>query len=306
MTEWLNVDRGKTGCKHRDYGPENKEAQPGVRFPLAVEPIDIPKLWPHPMRWRRAQGCLLPKTPKLRLGEPVQSRPHTGSPSFSRARGVAVAKRGDYGKENLAKHQKQRKTRSATAKGVPSERHMRVIDEYFHHTCNKIKYKALMRAGYSRSTAMTNADDIFGRPEVIKEIKRREDEMAEKYKLSPEWVIQRQMMLANVNRGEAIQRLRQNKWDISVLTEEEKYALGKFIEEEYTEGRGETSREVKRTKVEFHDVNASLKDLARLGGFNKDKMEVEGSIDVVDVLSAGRKRVAAATAAKKALAEKAK
>lgn len=68
--------------------------------------------------------------------------------------------------------------------------------------------------------------------------------------------------------------------DFSKLTEEQWFALGEVTVDEYTEGRGEDAREVKRTKIKLHDKLAALDKLLRFcGGYNGKEAPVNNYID---------------------------
>lgn len=174
----------------------------------------------------------------------------------------------------------------------PSPRHMKVIDYYFSDECNFVKSAAMRLAGYSESMCRTGTSHVFDRPEVVAEIERRHAERKAQYKLSEQWVVERLMRIGGANFGNIIVKLQQSNGDLTALSHDERYALAEFTQEIYTEGRGEFAEKVKRTKVKPKDAVAALNSLARIGGFNKDKVDVSGEVNLVERLQKGRERVA--------------
>lgn len=62
--------------------------------------------------------------------------------------------------------------------------------------------------------------------------------------------------------------------DVSRVTREQWAAVGEFVVDEYQDGKGETAREVKRTKVKLSDKRTALEALAKLHGWIIDRKEV--------------------------------
>lgn len=65
--------------------------------------------------------------------------------------------------------------------------------------------------------------------------------------------------------------------DFSALTRDQAAAIGEVTVEEYTEGRGDDAKNVKRTKFKLSDKRAALVDMGRHLGMFKDKVEVTGA-----------------------------
>lgn len=64
--------------------------------------------------------------------------------------------------------------------------------------------------------------------------------------------------------------------DLAGKTDEDLAAIGELTSEEYTEGRGDDARKVKRVKIKLSDKQAALERLAKITGISKDRHEVTG------------------------------
>jgi len=68
--------------------------------------------------------------------------------------------------------------------------------------------------------------------------------------------------------------------DFSNLTAAQAAALAEVTVEDFKEGRGEDSRDIRRVKFKLHDKKGALVDLAKLLGFFVEKREIAGTIMV--------------------------
>lgn len=163
--------------------------------------------------------------------------------------------------------------------------HEMVVNEYFRRNLSQME--AMLAAGYAESTARTRASDIFGRPDVQREIQRRMRRRAAAYNLDEDWVIQRLMRIAAANPGEILQVLKDNDYDLSILNEEESYAIRGLTVDERVDRNGD-----KITKYKFSFVTQleALNLLCRRLGLLQDKVKLDADASLVELLQAGRKR----------------
>ena len=60
--------------------------------------------------------------------------------------------------------------------------------------------------------------------------------------------------------------------DLSEMTREQAAAISEVTVDDYVDGRGEDSRQVRKVRVKFHDKKGALVEIGRhLGMFEKDK-----------------------------------
>ena len=175
-----------------------------------------------------------------------------------------------------------------------SARHHRVLDEYFVNGRNQTQ--ALIAQGYKESSARMNAYQFFKNRAIQTEIQKREREMQERYDISREWIIERLARIADS--GKILSRFRRVDaqghiyWDFRGATREDLEVIADLQVEEYKDGRGPGAADVKKTKITVNSPLQALEGLARIMGFNQDKLKVEGELTVVEQLQAGRARIA--------------
>lgn len=64
--------------------------------------------------------------------------------------------------------------------------------------------------------------------------------------------------------------------DLSELTPEQQAAIAEIQIDEYTEGRGEAAREIKKVKIKLHDKRGALVDMGKHIGMFRERVEVSG------------------------------
>ncbi len=175
-----------------------------------------------------------------------------------------------------------------------SARHHRVIDEYFVNGRNQTQ--AMISQGYKESSARLNSYQFFKNKAVATEIQAQERVMIERYDISKDWIIERLARIADS--GKILSRFRKIDskgmiyWDFRGATREDLEVIADLSVEEYKDGRGPGAADVKKTKITVNSPLQALEGLARIMGFNQDKLKVEGELTVVEQLQAGRARIA--------------
>lgn len=120
------------------------------------------------------------------------------------------------------------------------------------------------------------------RPAVQIELEKRRKTMRQRYDITEDFVAQRLANLADVNTGHVLVKLQENDYDLSVLTFDEAYAIDKYTEEFYTEGRGPGARKVKKVTLKMSDKLGPLVTLAKKLGMLTEKHEISGEVSMVD------------------------
>ena len=176
------------------------------------------------------------------------------------------------------------------AKGKLSDLHRATIDAYFLNAFNQ--ERAMLTAGYAKSTARHYPKTVFDRPDVKAEIARRQARTAKKHNLSEDWVIERLMKLAMSGDILApykhVQEDGTITWDFTDAPEEDLALVRELKTEVYQEGRGKDAVNVKKFQVKEPDIHGALIALARHLGLFNDKLEITGSL--AERLQAGKKQ----------------
>lgn len=194
--------------------------------------------------------------------------------------------------QDYPSHHAHLKPKRPGKKGKPagelSDKMRLVIDHYFLHNCRS-KGDAMEAGGYSRK----DGGRFFSMPQVVDEMARRQAELRERYNLTEDWVIKRLMDVADGNFGDILVKLKNNGWDLSSLTMEERYVLGEYSEEGVMMGRGEAAVEGLKRKIKSRDPMPALIALSRKLGLFQDKVHITGAEALVERLQKGRELAAA-------------
>ena len=177
--------------------------------------------------------------------------------------------------------------------GALEPAHAIAIGFYMNNGFNR--KKALLSAGYSWSVAHTNAHSIFNRPEVQREIQKQLDARLKKQEeITVDWVKERLGALADANIAEILMKLQNTDFDLSMLTERERYQIAELTDKIHTEGRGDDAEPIREIKIKGESRKAALEVLAKHLGMLTEKVEVTGAQSLVDLIRQGRNRVARA------------
>jgi phage terminase small subunit len=132
--------------------------------------------------------------------------------------------------------------------------------------------QAAIRAGYSVDSAKEIAYENLTKLHIAEAIAARRAEMSAKAGLSAERVLDELQKLAFANMQDFMRVTSSGEpyIDVSLLTRDQAAALQEFTVEDYTEGRGEDARDVKRVRIKIADKRAALVDLGKHLGIFAD------------------------------------
>lgn len=140
--------------------------------------------------------------------------------------------------------------------------------------------QAAIRAGYSAKTAQQQGSRLLLNVVIaarIAELKGdRAERAAAKLEITADRVLEE---LARIGFSRVTDYMRitsdgEPAIDLSNLTDDQKAAIAEVTVEDFTEGRGEDARDVRRVRFKLHSKPDALRDLGRhLGIFEKDNAQ---------------------------------
>lgn len=123
--------------------------------------------------------------------------------------------------------------------GRLSPKDIRVVEAFLR--CG-IQTKAMIEAGHTQKYAKSKASAFFKRPEIADYLNQRQVELRVKDEgITDDELTRLAVTIARANFGEIVEKLVEHDWDLSCLSENEKYALSSF------------KRKVTRTKTKNGD-----------------------------------------------------
>lgn len=172
-----------------------------------------------------------------------------------------------------------------------TDRERKFVREYLTNGFNHLK--AAQAAGYKLTGG--SGKNLLKRARVVREIERLTGKTLARYEVTIEWIIER--MAERADAGRILARFKKvddegNIYhDFTGATEEELRVIDEVTVEEHKEGRGDTARTVRRSKVKGANPDVSLLTLARHRGMLSDKLTGENTgASLVERLQAGRNR----------------
>lgn len=152
--------------------------------------------------------------------------------------------------------------------------------------------QAAIRAGYSEKTAGAIGAENLTKPEISAAIAAKREELAKNCAVSAERVIRELALIgfANMKDYLSITSGGDPFIDLSNLTRDQAAAIAEVTVEDFTEGRGDDARDVRRVKFKLADKKGALVDLGRHLKLFTDKVEVEAGEDLASIIAARRAR----------------
>lgn len=151
----------------------------------------------------------------------------------------------------------------------------RFIAEYLIDGSGK---RAALAAGYSPQTAMRQASELLQKPLVKKALNARRAKIATKLEVTAERVLAEiaKMGFANMLDYITVTESGDAVVDFTALDRDRAAAIQEVTIDEYTEGRGDDARNVKRVKFKLADKRANLELLGKNLRLFTDKVELTG------------------------------
>jgi phage terminase small subunit len=132
--------------------------------------------------------------------------------------------------------------------------------------------QAAIRAGYSSDSAKEMAYENLTKPHVAEALREAQARLSKRTGLTAERVLDELQKLAFANMQDFMRVTSSGEpyIDVSLLTRDQAAALQEFTVEDYTEGRGDDARDVKRVRIKIADKRAALVDLGKHLGIFAD------------------------------------
>ncbi len=153
--------------------------------------------------------------------------------------------------------------------------------------------QAAIRAGYSARTAHVQGSRLLTNARIASEISIGRASNTEKLGVTQEMVVSelKKLGFSNMLDYMRVGPDGDPRLDFSSLTRDQAAALTEVTVDEYTDGRGDDAREVKRVKFKLSDKRAALYDLGKHLGMFIDRSEVEVRVTLEDLIRASIKDV---------------
>lgn len=137
--------------------------------------------------------------------------------------------------------------------------------------------QAAIRAGYSAKTAYSKGQLMT--KTLSEQITEAQAKRSQRTEITQDMVLQELAKIGFSNMLDYVTPTNGGDLvpDFSALTRDQAAAISEVTVEEYTEGRGDDARDVKRVKFKLSDKRAALVDMGRHLGMFKDKVELTGA-----------------------------
>lgn len=138
--------------------------------------------------------------------------------------------------------------------------------------------QAAIRAGYSAKTASSQGERLLRNVEVAKAMQAAMKAREQRTEITQDRVLKELAKLGFANMQDYMSVTQEGEpfADLSKLTRDQAAAITEFTVEDFTEGRGDDARDVRRVKFKLADKRAALVDIGKHLGMFKDKLELTG------------------------------
>lgn len=138
--------------------------------------------------------------------------------------------------------------------------------------------QAAIRAGYSAKTASSQGERLLRNVELAKAMQAAMKAREQRTEITQDRVLKELAKLGFANMQDYMSVTQEGEpfADLSKLTRDQAAAITEFTVEDFTEGRGDDARDVRRVKFKLADKRAALVDIGKHLGMFKDKLELTG------------------------------
>lgn len=139
--------------------------------------------------------------------------------------------------------------------------------------------QAAIRAGYSAKSAAEQASRLLINVKVAKAVEAAQAARSARTEITQDRVLKELAKLGFANMQDYMSVTQEGEpfADLSKLTRDQAAAITEFTVEDFTEGRGDDARDVRRVKFKLADKRAALVDIGKHLGMFKDKVELSGA-----------------------------
>ena len=136
---------------------------------------------------------------------------------------------------------------------------------------------AYVAAGYAKNDG--NASRLNGHEKVRARVQELLAEGAEKAGVTVQRIVDELAKVGFANMGAYLKATSGGDpyFDYASLTDEQKAAIAEVTVEDFTDGRGEDARQVRRIKFKLHDKLGALEKLGKHLGMFSDKVNLHGA-----------------------------
>lgn len=151
-------------------------------------------------------------------------------------------------------------------------RQQRFVAEYL---INPNATQAAIKAGYRPKAAGATGHENLKKPEIAAALAKAHAKQAAKMEITADRVLSELALIGFANMQDYMRANEKGDpyLDFGKLTREQAAALSEVTVEDFTAGRGEDAREVRRVKFKLADKRAALVDIGRHLGMFKDKSD---------------------------------
>ena len=145
--------------------------------------------------------------------------------------------------------------------------------------------QAAIRAKYSKKTAGQAATRLLKNVHIQAAIQKRVGKLTAKADVSVERILAELSKIGFANLGDYFRISDEGEpfIDLSDITEEQSAALSEIVVEDFTDGRGPNSRDVRRVKIKMLDKCPALDKLGKYLGMFIDRVRVEGELKITKI-----------------------